>query len=195
MKEIAEGVKGVIKVKDAKLRKAGPFLFGELEIAVDERITTKKAHEIGNEVEEKIKSTLTNLEHLIIHVEPIKREGIRRIAVPLENNKGEYSTISEHFGQAPYFAIVTLRDDKIEKLEIVENPNVKLSKKRGIETAKFLLGYNISDLITKNIGEGPYHTLKDNLVEIYDGKHCKTLQEALDLIKAEKLSLLKEPTE
>ena len=41
-----------------------------------------------------------------------------KIVIPLENNQGENSTVSWHFGRAPYFAIF---DTTSKKLEIVEN--------------------------------------------------------------------------
>lgn len=49
-----------------------------------------------------------------------------RILMPVLENKGEESEISEHFGHAPFFAIY---DTESEKLEVTENSLVHTDKK------------------------------------------------------------------
>ncbi|ANQ53666.1 dinitrogenase iron-molybdenum cofactor biosynthesis protein [Thermosipho affectus] len=44
------------------------------------------------------------------------------IAIPVIENKGEDSIISEHFGHAPYFAFIKVNENKIEEIKIEKNP-------------------------------------------------------------------------
>ena len=70
MKEIAEKVRGVRGVHDLRLHKSGPVSFGEMHIEVEEAIPLEKAHEISDEIEEKIREHFKDIESIIIHVEP-----------------------------------------------------------------------------------------------------------------------------
>ena len=45
-----------------------------------------------------------------------------RIAIPIIDNKGLESIISEHFGHAPYFAFVVTENREIVSHEIEANP-------------------------------------------------------------------------
>jgi len=46
------------------------------------------------------------------------------------------------------------------------NPSAKLSKKKGIITAKLLIKRKANALLTEELGEGPFHVSKDNLIQI-----------------------------
>ena len=45
-----------------------------------------------------------------------------KIAVPVMNDDGLKSIISEHFGHAPFFAFVEVEDGKIKDVELERNP-------------------------------------------------------------------------
>ncbi|PLV57189.1 NifB/NifX family molybdenum-iron cluster-binding protein [Thermotoga sp. SG1] len=44
------------------------------------------------------------------------------IVIPVSENKGKDSPISEHFGRAPYFAFMKVEDGKILDIFVEENP-------------------------------------------------------------------------
>ncbi|MDK2786736.1 MAG: hypothetical protein PWQ80_1415 [Thermotoga sp.] len=44
------------------------------------------------------------------------------IAIPVSENKGKDSPISEHFGRAPYFAFVEVENGKVLDISVEENP-------------------------------------------------------------------------
>jgi predicted Fe-Mo cluster-binding NifX family protein len=44
------------------------------------------------------------------------------IAIPVSENRGKDSPISEHFGRAPYFAFVKVKDNTIVDISVEENP-------------------------------------------------------------------------
>ncbi|NLF87994.1 hypothetical protein GX563_04135 [Candidatus Bathyarchaeota archaeon] len=50
----------------------------------------------------------------------------QRIVIPVQNNSGLESQIAQHFGQAPYFALVELDGAKIAKVEIEKNTSTHM---------------------------------------------------------------------
>ncbi|MBE9524003.1 MAG: NifB/NifX family molybdenum-iron cluster-binding protein [Chloroflexi bacterium] len=45
-----------------------------------------------------------------------------RIAISAQTSNGLDSTIAQHFGRCPYFAIVDVQDREIQTVELIENP-------------------------------------------------------------------------
>ena len=60
------------------------------------------------------------------------------------------------------------------------NPGAGLSKKRGITSAKFLVAERANTLLAGQLGEGPFHVLRDNLVEIYSLPSHSGIREVLE---------------
>lgn len=107
LRRLSEEVPGVIGVHDMKIRKSGPFCFGEMHMEVEEDLPLKRAHAIADEVERKAKEECEELESLVIHMEPAKRKELR-IAVPVEEDRGLESTPYSHFGSASHFIIIDI---------------------------------------------------------------------------------------
>ena len=64
-------VKGI---RDLRLRRAGPFIVGALEVEVDGSITLNQAHEVATELETSVKTTIKGLRRLVVtpvpHIDP-----------------------------------------------------------------------------------------------------------------------------
>jgi len=45
-----------------------------------------------------------------------------RIAISVESNNGLESTLSQHFGRCPYFALVDLEGNEVKEINILDNP-------------------------------------------------------------------------
>ncbi len=105
------------------------------------------------------------MERVLIHYEPQVRTHLR-YAVPLADAGG---TVSEHFGESPYFALVTVRlaDAQIEHQEMLANPHQAVDKAKGIRVAEWLVGIK-SDvvLLREDVqGKGPAYVFADAGVE------------------------------
>ena len=50
----------------------------------------------------------------------------QRIVIPVEDNAGINSKVAQHFGQAPYFALVEIDGAKIAKVEIEKNTSTHM---------------------------------------------------------------------
>lgn len=45
-----------------------------------------------------------------------------RIAISAETNNGLDSTIGQHFGRCPYFALVDMEGNEVKEINVIENP-------------------------------------------------------------------------
>ena len=53
-------------IRDLRLRRAGPFIVGALEVEVDGEITLNQAHEVATQLESSVKSTIKGLRRLMV---------------------------------------------------------------------------------------------------------------------------------
>lgn len=169
VREILDSIAGVQAYDNLKCRKAGPFIFGEVEVKVQKEYDVKKGHEIAHNIENTVKDQVKRIDSLTVHVEPYETEE-RKIAMPILENKGLKSRITEHFGRANYFIFVNVNKEKgnVISFTVRENPFKNKELHAGFETAEYLVEeQNVTTLITKEIGGIAYHALNSHLIAIY----------------------------
>jgi cation diffusion facilitator family transporter len=186
MKEVAKTVPGVKGIHAVKIRRSGPYIFGEMHVDVQEKITVEKAHEISEEIERRVKESIKEIDSLITHMEPAEIEKFR-VAIPVDENKGLESTLNPHLGAAPYFLLVDVDRGQVVNWFVEENPGVKLERKRGIAAADFLVKHRVDVLVTGGLGEGPFHVLKDGFVKVYKMPDGMRIQEILGALQQKAL--------
>jgi cation diffusion facilitator family transporter len=180
IKEIVEEVRGVRGASRIRIRRSGPFCLGEVTIGVDQRLPVEQAHRISEEVELRVKEEIPSVESLIIHIEPQKQERIR-VAIPVLEDKGMDSPVTPHFGEAPYFLFVDLEEESIHGWFTRHNPALGLDRKRGVTVSELINGEDATTLLTAEIGEGPFHILRDSFIEIYELPEKATVKEAVNI--------------
>jgi len=91
-----------------------------------------------------------------------------RVAV---SSTGEKLTdnISEVFARCPYFIIDEIKDQKIDKTEIIENKSTDQMSEAGISAAQLMAEKNVNAVITGNVGPRAFDVLKQFNIEIYTG--------------------------
>jgi cation diffusion facilitator family transporter len=193
IKEIVEGIAGVEAVHAIKIRRAGPFIFGEAHLEVDEGLTVEKAHEISQKVEEKVKEQIKEMDSFIIHIEPSKRKRYL-LAVPVFEDKGLESQIYSHFSSSPYYMLIDMDGGETKSWRVVENPGTKLDRRRGIEAARLLLKNKVNVLVAMKLGEGPFHALRDGMIKIYKLSKVMTVKEIIRELREGKLNLMESPS-
>ncbi|MGF7118633.1 cation diffusion facilitator family transporter [Methanobacterium oryzae] len=176
IKSIALSIEGVEGIHDVKVRISGPFIFAELHLEIKKGLPVKKAYEITESIKKAIKDKIKNLDSLIVQIEPFKEKKLR-IAVPVDNQNGLNSNISKHFARAPYILIADIYNTEIRNIIVLENPGIKIEKKKGIETAEFLGKEKVDVLISNEVREGPMYALSNELIDIVkpDGKDIKEI--------------------
>ncbi len=168
---------GIEGFSNLRLRKAGPFAFGEITIKVRKHLSVKEAHEISDMLEARIKEKVPEIEGISVHIEPYE-ETKQIVAVPVTRNKGLNSEISRRFARARGFviALVDLRGKRVEFLEYAKNPHAREKVIAGLATAKWLTrNYRINAVLAKEMGEIAYNALRQSLVDVYlaRGKYAK----------------------
>ncbi len=187
-------ISGVEGYQDLKLRKSGPFVFGEVTVKVRKSIDVDRAHEISENLENKLKDKLKTIDSFTTHIEPHKTPK-SRIALPVKTDEGKNSDISDYFGRAPYFIIVSLDKEKkeIEDWEIKDNKYKDKSVRAGMNAANLIIQEKIDALLTKEIGEISFHILRDHIVDVYGCEDCN-VDRGVEKYLSNELKKLSEPT-
>ena len=178
IKSITSNFEGVEGVHDIKVRRSGPYIFAELHLETEKRLSIQKAYEISTSLEKRIKNENNNLDSISIKIEPRKTLMVK-IAVPVDKDHGLNSNISKHFGKAPYFLIANIDNEEIKDLQLKINTAATLEKKRGLKTVKFLKNEDVDVVLFEGeIKEGPSYALSDELINIIS-PNGKGLKDAL----------------
>jgi cation diffusion facilitator family transporter len=194
IKEIAEGVRGVKGTHNVRLRKSGPVFFVEMHVELQEDLPLDKAHMISEEIETRIKQQFRDVESISIHVGLAHKEKVT-IAIPVLKDKGLESITSLHFGNMPFFAFIEMEEGQIGNVYVKVNKAAGQARKRGIDAARFLVNEKVDVVLAGGIGEGPFHLLKDNLIQIYVLPERVQIKEAIRLLNENKLERMAAPTE
>jgi len=152
-----------------------------MHVELQEGLSLEKAHVISDEVETRIKERFKDLELIPVHVGIAHRKKTRS-AIPIVEDKGLESSVSLHFGNAPYFEFVDVEEGQIVGSYVKENEGAKLSHKKGIQAAHLLVEENVDMVLAGGIGEGPFHIIGDNLIQIYSISKSLKINEAVNLL-------------
>lgn len=115
-----------------------PWLFSRYELRIAHAVNSPSlmadAKEFQAHVLSEIRTQISFIERVMIHIEPVSRETVR-IAVPLSVQTG---TVSRHFGLAPYFSMTKRHVETAQILEqmIAANPFAGHPNGRGLEVAR-----------------------------------------------------------
>jgi cation diffusion facilitator family transporter len=154
----------VVDVKKILGRNSGRYVFVEADITL-RTSNLEQAHLISERIEREIVKAVPNVDHTVLHYEPWHATKIR-YAVPLADYEG---TISDHFGEAPYFALVDIDipGRKVERTEVIANPHQQVTKGKGLAVAKFLLTFKPDVVATREniVGKGPGYVFAEAGVE------------------------------
>jgi cation diffusion facilitator family transporter len=180
IREIVASEATVTEVKSVTGRNAGRFRFIEVEVALRSS-DLEKAEAATRHIQRQIRQAVFNVERVLVHAEPDKRTHLC-YAAPLADVDG---TLSEHFGEAPYFALTTVRqaDGTVEKQEIVANPYQHEEKAKGIRVSEWLVSQKVDSVLLKKSlgGKGPVYVFGDAAVEMRETE-VATLSAALSEI-------------
>jgi cation diffusion facilitator family transporter len=161
-------------------RNSGRFKFIEADLALKVR-DFPKAHFVANQIENRIKSRVPNVDHILIHYEPIKKD-TQVIALPVAEDRLH---LSEHFGEAPYFLLLTLKgqNGRLTDESWLSNPFQTVEKGKGIKVGEWLVSLGIDEILNAKsfAHKGPYYVFSDNEVEMRqtDVRNLDEIKESL----------------
>ncbi len=172
--------------RDLKLRKAGPYIFGEVKIRLKPEMKVSEAHEIMDRIEERVKVKVPELISFTIHVEPGKGKKAKRIAIPVEDKSAK--KISKSFSGCNYVAVF----ESGKLVLIFANKWKNRPIKKGLSLAKELVRKGIDAVICMNMGEIAFHTLRDNTITIFKSP-VDNVEKAIELFQKGNLIRMEDP--
>ena len=165
IRDIIHEIPQVDKINSLTGRNSGRYKFIEADLALKVK-ELDKAHYLTKQIEQRVKQQLPHVDHILIHYEPVLKT-TRLVALPVTEDKGQ---LSEHFGEAPYFLLITLRnaDGRVLEEKVLFNPFQTEEKAKGIKVSEWLVGLGVDEVImAKGLAHrGPYYVFSDNQVEM-----------------------------
>ena len=190
--EIARRVPGVMDVDQVKLRQAGPFCFGIAQVHLRKSTDVARAHEVAHEVIRAVTDKIPQVESLTVHVEPYRPE-TQTVMVPLSGDSMD-ARVSEHFGRAEFFLFATVSSEGVADVEYTTNTASEMRARAALAVIRGALkGREVDAVLTREIGEIAFHTLRDHHVDIYSAPDG-TVRDALDRFLRQDLTRLVKPT-
>ncbi|MFN2108352.1 MAG: cation diffusion facilitator family transporter [Anaerolineae bacterium] len=158
---------------------AGRFRFLEAEVILRVR-DLEQAEVAVQRMDAAIRAAVPYIERVLIHAAPQERTHAR-VAVPLATPEG---ALSPHFGEAPYFALVTVRlaDGVAIEQTLLVNPHQVEEKAKGIRVAEWLVAQKADVVLLREdlSGKGPVYVFGEAGIEM-QCTEAATLAEALTL--------------
>ena len=134
-------------------RSSGRYKFVEANVKVDARLL-RDAHAVVSHLEEEILDRWPDIDRILIHYEPEPKECIH-IAAPVNApagiGPGLDALLSEHFGEAPLFAVLKKErhTGNVALETFIENTSRTLERQRGVKAAEFLSEMGIDEVWTR----------------------------------------------
>lgn len=109
-----------------------------------------------------------------------------KLCLPVTENNGIESTVSEHFGSAPYFMIVDT-----DTLECNTITNTNSNHVHGMcQPLAVLAGHKFEGIVVGGIGAGALNKLRASNINVFKTDY----KNITDIVNAYKLNTLKEMT-
>ncbi|MFZ2089255.1 MAG: cation diffusion facilitator family transporter [Desulfobaccales bacterium] len=150
----------VSKVNSLMGRSSGRFKFIEADLTLKVR-DLEKAHFVANQIENRIKAQIPHVDQVLVHYAPLQK-ATQVIAMPVTEDRAQ---LSEHFGEAPYFLVLTLgtRDNRLLEEKFLANPHRSVKTGKGIQVSEWLVSQGVDEVIAAKSFEhkGPHYVFAD----------------------------------
>lgn len=181
IREIVLADSRVAEINSIWARNAGRYKFVELDLTLRVK-GLEKGHRLSEEIENRVKMEIAQVDRVLIHFQPLQRE-LLTVGIPLVEDR---VTISEHFGEAPFFRLLSIQRTEGEIVEdnVLKNPYLNEEKAKGIKVAKWLLENGLDVLISNHdhSGKGPGFVLGNGGAEILLTKETSA-EKALAMVR------------
>ncbi|MEJ2251777.1 MAG: cation diffusion facilitator family transporter, partial [Candidatus Lokiarchaeota archaeon] len=156
----------VEKVKSLEVRSYGKYIFAETEILLNKDLHISNIDLLKEKLINKIKEKFPEIFKVVILTSTMEKE-VHKITIPLENNNGVNSKIYDHYGEAPYFAIILFQDNQFTKLEVLTNKFKEEERRKGILVSDWLISLGIHKIYLKTeLRKGPKLIFENSFIQI-----------------------------
>jgi predicted Fe-Mo cluster-binding NifX family protein len=102
-----------------------------------------------------------------------------RIAVPTEGKRKLSNKVANTFSRTSKFTIVTIKDSKIDSVELISNPGETPERGAGPLAARILKENNVDLVLTGEMGPGAKNILDALDIEIKIVEQGKSVKEVI----------------
>ena len=160
----------VKEIENLEIRSYGRYIFLEVVVILNKELHLHQIQLLKNTMSYKIQAEFPQIFRIIIISQTLPKEVIK-IAVPLVNNEGLSSKISEHFGETPFFAILEMQEEnnflELKNYNVLTNKFADEEKRKGILISEWLLLEKIDKLyLKKELKKGPNLLLEKGFVQM-----------------------------
>jgi predicted Fe-Mo cluster-binding NifX family protein len=165
IREVILSFKQVKEIKSIQARNSGRYIFVHAHLVFGLK-KFSPAHHLSEEIERAVQKEIPLVDRMIIHYEPQKKD-FTLYAIPVGADR---QTLSDHFGEAPYFYLMRASNPGNVVLEekILGNPYFKEEKGKGIKVSEWLVENGVDAVFTRKgfDGKGPSYVFSSSEVEV-----------------------------
>jgi cation diffusion facilitator family transporter len=160
----------VKEIENLEIRSYGQYIFLEVIIELNKELYLHQIELLEKAITTKVKTEFPRIFKIIIIPKTQPKE-IIKVATPLLDENDLNSKISDHFGEAPFFSIMEIQEEKnnfrLIANHIYKNPFIHEEKRKGILISEWLLKEKIDKLyLKKKLNKGPKLILENSLVQM-----------------------------
>ncbi|TFG01807.1 MAG: hypothetical protein EU542_06280 [Promethearchaeota archaeon] len=156
----------VKEVQNMEIRSYGRYIFLEAILILNKDVALSKIDSLKKSLSSAIKDKFPQIFKIIL-ITQTQEEVISTIAIPVEEDKGVDSKVFEHYGEAPYFAILKMKEGEFLNLEIFPNKFMDREKRKGILISDWLSTKKIDKLyVQKELKKGPELVFDQGLIKV-----------------------------
>lgn len=89
-----------------------------------------------------------------------------RVAIATNGKEGLEDTVSQHFGYANTFTLIEIENGVIKNIEVLDNPAIKLNRRKGPTIANILADKGVSIVIASEMGPGALEALNNKGIKL-----------------------------
>ena len=192
LNNLIESFPKIKKIESLEIRSYGRYVFLEVIIDLNKDLSLAKIQILKNLVIIKIKEEFPQIFKVIILTQT-QEKPITKVAVPLRDNNGLNSKISDHFGESPFFALFEIEEGENERTllnyNIITNKFIKEEKRKGILISDWLTLNKIDKIyLKKDLKIGPKLIFEKALI-LMETTQLDKLNEIINL----ELTIIKSP--
>ena len=185
-KELYDIIKNFSKVKEIEkleVRSYGRYIFVEVSITLNKELHLHLIEDLKKAITQKMKARFPQIFRIIIITRTSEKQSIR-VAIPIAENNDVNSRISEHLGEAEFFAFLDFEYNEIGTLSsyiILSNKFKDIEKRKGILISDWLVSEKIDKLyLKKELKKGPSLIFENSFVHIII-TGSETLREIIEI--------------
>ena len=172
-------------IKSLEIRAYGRYIFVEAEVVLNKDMPLSQINSLKHKLSNKIKSEFPKIFKVII-IPETEAKSTTMIAIPVAKNEGLESSLFDHYGEAPYFALLEFEENSLKNYEIVPNKFKDKEKRKGILISDWLSSEKIDKVYTRiPLKRGAKLVFQNSFIQA-ETVEAESLKELVEIEKSSK---------